>query len=101
MGESSAPLDFESGLSSPRAACCSTSGIIKPCSCKKSRCLKKYCECFASNRYCDGCFCTNCQNLPNPPPIVEDPEPPIRNLPVNHAYHEEREPKLVTTPSFP
>jgi len=64
-----------------------TSGIVKPCSCKKSRCLKKYCECFASNRYCDGCFCTNCQNVPNPPPCEPDPqpEPVLRNVPVNNG----------------
>jgi hypothetical protein len=27
----------------------------KHCNCKNSRCLKLYCECFASGRYCDGC----------------------------------------------
>ena len=26
----------------------------KHCNCKNSRCLKLYCECFASGRYCDG-----------------------------------------------
>merc|ERR1740117_2313101 len=30
----------------------------KPCSCKKSRCLKKYCECYAGGKYCEGCYCT-------------------------------------------
>ncbi|KAG9456135.1 hypothetical protein H6P81_000643 [Aristolochia fimbriata] len=34
----------------------------KQCNCKHSRCLKLYCECFASGVYCDGCNCTNCQN---------------------------------------
>ena len=34
----------------------------KTCNCKNSRCLKLYCECFASGRYCDGCNCTNCFN---------------------------------------
>lgn len=33
-----------------------------PCNCKKSRCLKLYCECFASELFCDGCNCTDCQN---------------------------------------
>lgn len=32
------------------------------CNCKNSRCLKLYCECFASGRYCDGCNCVNCHN---------------------------------------
>ncbi len=34
----------------------------KQCNCKNSRCLKLYCECFASGRYCDGCNCHNCCN---------------------------------------
>ncbi|GMH13686.1 hypothetical protein Nepgr_015527 [Nepenthes gracilis] len=34
----------------------------KQCNCKHSRCLKLYCECFASGTYCDGCNCVNCCN---------------------------------------
>ncbi|RWR72461.1 protein tesmin/TSO1-like protein CXC 5 [Cinnamomum micranthum f. kanehirae] len=34
----------------------------KQCNCKHSRCLKLYCECFASGVYCDGCNCANCCN---------------------------------------
>ncbi|XP_051148915.1 protein tesmin/TSO1-like CXC 5 [Andrographis paniculata] len=34
----------------------------KQCNCKHSRCLKLYCECFASGTYCDGCNCANCHN---------------------------------------
>jgi hypothetical protein len=34
----------------------------KNCNCKNSKCLKLYCECFASGRYCEGCHCTNCCN---------------------------------------
>ena len=33
-----------------------------PCNCKKSKCLKLYCECFAAELYCDGCNCINCNN---------------------------------------
>ncbi|KAL7553119.1 hypothetical protein ACHAWF_016375 [Thalassiosira exigua] len=36
-----------------------------PCHCKKSKCLKLYCECFAAERYCSGCKCTDCQNTPD------------------------------------
>jgi len=36
---------------------------VKPCHCKKSRCLKLYCECFARRAYCDGCKCTGCANV--------------------------------------
>eukprot|EP00984_Skeletonema_dohrnii_P016158 scaffold7119_cov112-Skeletonema_dohrnii-CCMP3373.AAC.5 len=35
-----------------------------PCHCKKSKCLKLYCDCFASERYCSDCKCSNCQNSP-------------------------------------
>jgi len=34
------------------------------CNCKKSHCLKLYCECFTSKLYCQGCNCTNCLNTP-------------------------------------
>ncbi|GAB2292293.1 hypothetical protein Dimus_026541 [Dionaea muscipula] len=34
----------------------------KQCNCKHSRCLKLYCECFASGVYCDGCNCVKCCN---------------------------------------
>ncbi|KAK1360173.1 hypothetical protein POM88_044647 [Heracleum sosnowskyi] len=32
------------------------------CKCKHSKCLKLYCECFASGTYCDECGCNNCRN---------------------------------------
>ena len=32
------------------------------CNCTKTKCIKKYCECFASNRYCKGCNCIDCMN---------------------------------------
>lgn len=37
-------------------------GSKKHCNCKNSRCLKLYCECFASGRYCDNCNCVSCCN---------------------------------------
>lgn len=32
------------------------------CNCKKSQCLKLYCECFYNKKFCAGCNCTNCLN---------------------------------------
>jgi len=33
------------------------------CHCKKSKCIKKYCECFEAGERCsDGCCCLNCSN---------------------------------------
>jgi hypothetical protein len=35
-----------------------------PCNCKKSRCLKLYCDCFAAGDYCNACNCQECFNSP-------------------------------------
>ena len=32
------------------------------CNCKKSECLKLYCDCFANREKCIGCNCRNCSN---------------------------------------
>jgi len=32
------------------------------CNCKKTKCLKLYCECFSSLGFCDGCNCEGCMN---------------------------------------
>ncbi len=33
------------------------------CNCEKSKCQKKYCECFANNEVCDvKCDCRSCKN---------------------------------------
>jgi hypothetical protein len=37
--------------------------VEKPCCCcTKTKCIKKYCECFANNRYCKDCHCIDCMN---------------------------------------
>ena len=32
------------------------------CSCIKTKCIKKYCECFANNKCCTNCLCIDCRN---------------------------------------
>ena len=34
------------------------------CSCFRTQCDKKYCECFNNRRYCINCNCVNCLNKP-------------------------------------
>merc|ERR1712166_183205 len=63
----------------------------KPCSCKKSRCLKKYCECFAAGKFCEGCYCTGCQNTLNHKPDASD-------VPDNHDVQKH---DAVNTPVVP
>lgn len=38
---------------------------LKPtCNCKKSKCLKLYCECFAKGLICGiDCNCSDCHNI--------------------------------------
>ncbi|GER32494.1 tesmin/TSO1-like CXC domain-containing protein, partial [Striga asiatica] len=40
-------------------------GGCKRCNCKKSKCLKLYCDCFAAGIYCaEPCACQDCFNTP-------------------------------------
>ena len=36
------------------------------CQCKRSECIKRYCECFSLNGFCNkNCKCINCKNVRN------------------------------------
>ena len=35
------------------------------CKCRKTFCLKLYCDCFANGEYCVGCGCMECKNVPD------------------------------------
>ena len=37
-------------------------GNRRTCNCKRSNCLKLYCDCFASGEYCSNCNCNCCYN---------------------------------------
>lgn len=36
----------------------------RSCRCKKSMCLKLYCDCFAAGAFCGACSCSGCLNRP-------------------------------------
>ena len=40
---------------------------LNACNCKKSQCLKRYCECFQNSRFCgESCNCLDCKNAEEP-----------------------------------
>ncbi|KAG2486536.1 hypothetical protein HYH03_014837 [Edaphochlamys debaryana] len=43
----------------------------KRCNCKKARCLKLYCVCFAAGVYCSSCACRDCLNSLETADLVE------------------------------
>jgi hypothetical protein len=50
-----------------------------PCNCKKSKCLKLYCECFAKGRLCTSlCNCSDCCN--------KEPDCKLRKLALRNTY---------------
>ncbi|KAI3980928.1 hypothetical protein MKX01_025493 [Papaver californicum] len=59
--------EFESGSPRKRRRRFENGGdeSCKRCNCKKSKCLKLYCECFAAGVYCvEPCSCLDCFNKP-------------------------------------
>lgn len=61
------------------------------CHCKKSNCLKKYCECFQANILCgDNCKCLDCKNYSGSPQRRDvlrghAPSPPVKRMRVASA----------------
>ncbi|KAF8090333.1 hypothetical protein N665_0479s0036 [Sinapis alba] len=86
----------ESPISKPRPVVEAGDGTPmkkKHCNCKHSRCLKLYCECFASGTYCDGCNCLNCfNNVDNEPARREAIESTLERNP--NAFR----PKIASSP---
>ena len=53
------------------------------CSCYRTQCDKKYCECFNNQRFCINCNCVNCLNKP-PKNSTNDMRPNLNNLDINN-----------------
>lgn len=52
------PLTFQVSRPTPKQE----PGVLR-CTCKKTRCLKKYCVCYAQGKACGSqCFCDDCEN---------------------------------------
>jgi len=61
--EGHTPPQLFPGIPQTQAMPMSVDAGPKPsCQCKKSRCLKLYCACFAAKVHCDGCSCVGCDN---------------------------------------
>ena len=63
---------------------------FKPCNCKKSKCLKLYCECYAAGVFCRDCNCVDCLNKTDEPmPLssypASDPRGRVRHIDVEAA----------------
>ncbi|KAK9059462.1 hypothetical protein SSX86_020164 [Deinandra increscens subsp. villosa] len=90
------PVKIESPKARPRQNVEMKDGTPKKqkqCNCKHSRCLKLYCECFASGVYCDGCNCVNCHNnVENEPARREAVETTLERNP--NAFR----PKIASSP---
>lgn len=56
-------ISFDLNKPRPKPDPAAAEGEHKPCNCRKSKCLKLYCECFANNKYCGpACACACCSN---------------------------------------
>lgn len=51
------------------------------CKCRKSACMKKYCECYAGSVKCsDNCRCVGCKNVMGQPGPFPPPPPPMMTM---------------------
>ena len=51
------------------------------CSCRQSKCIKLYCDCFSVQKYCDDCNCKDCENYEGNAAVDEARKSVIRRQP--------------------
>ncbi len=89
-------------------------GGRRTCNCKRSNCLKLYCDCFASGEYCSNCNCNCCFNnvenesartaairsiLERNPGAFRPKIAPAHQLPLSPAFQEPQSAKHCKVPS--
>ncbi|PUZ67829.1 hypothetical protein GQ55_3G465400 [Panicum hallii var. hallii] len=110
--EASATAPHASAAMSPPAAAAEANGTsdrkkkrkaedgegCKTCSCKKSKCLKLYCVCFASGSHCtESCGCEPCLNKPMQGAPRTAPVLPLKPVQTLEAAQESVE-QLIRSP---
>lgn len=86
---------------------------VRGCRCRRSKCQKKYCECFGAGLRCsDNCICEDCENgnepgapitqlkpRPAPPPPIPAAKPRARASASSSSSRPPVAPKAALTPS--
>ncbi len=61
------------------------------CTCSKTQCIKKYCECFSNGKFCIDCECKNCLNKPkNDENLNETRTKDNNNITKNNTNNDEK-----------
>jgi len=76
------------------------------CKCRKSACMKKYCECYAGNVKCSAnCRCVGCKNMPDDANSIKGDVPPAASavnrtvVTTNFARTPTKSSSIMTTPT--
>jgi hypothetical protein len=81
----------DSGLGSNEGSMANVYQHTRGCHCKKSGCLKKYCECYQSGAHCtDKCKCNDCKNNGSNNPeweFKEDSRPGFDDMGSSSSYN--------------